>query len=120
MAPTVALVCREARLRTVLRLALEADGYAVEPCEQLTLGTASAPSAIVVDLDSLRLDAPSAVAALRAGGVPDATPLLLVSVYPPASGDLARAGPTDYLQPPFAPQEFARRLRRTGQRVEGN
>src|SRR5438046_2397593 len=97
MERNVALLCREARLETVLRLALEADGCTVLARDRLNSQPLPPASAVVVDLDSLGLDAPTAIAGLRAWGLPDATPLLLVSVYPAESSGPERTGPTDYL-----------------------
>ena len=111
--PVVALLCPEARLRRILRLALRADGYdVVEWGDASTPPSAPPVDAVVVDLDGLRCRPPAAIAALRARGVEDATALLLISVYPSEPDCPERAGPLDYLQPPFALQEFAGRVGR--------
>jgi hypothetical protein len=111
--PPILLLCREPRLRALLRLALQAEGYTVRD----GIGPAAPPpptsaAAVVVDLDSLDLQPAGTVAALAAAGVADATPLLLISVYPLELVSIPWVGPTAYLQPPFAPRELARRVGR--------
>jgi hypothetical protein len=109
----IALICPERRLRLVLRLALEGVGYDV-------LDWSSAPSerqgndvvAAVVDLDSSRLRPETVVDRLSTWGLPGATPLLLISVYPRDCGNVQREAPTEYLQPPFAPRELVCHLAR--------
>ena len=68
--------------------------------------TLAEPVAAVVDLDSLHLCA----AVGERLGAPDALPALFISVYPAELERLSRQGPTDYLQPPFPPEEVVRRL----------
>ena len=108
----VALVCGEPRLRRLLRLALEAGGYLVlDGAEEATWLAETNAIAAVVDLDSLRRCART-TARLGPWGAPDRLPALFISVYPAAPVDDRRAGPTDYLQPPFPPDELVRRLSR--------
>jgi hypothetical protein len=110
---TVALVCREPRLRRILRLALEAGGYAVRDCPGLhALPTLGAVAAAVVDLDSLRPRPVSFDAYLRPSGLPARLPALLISVYPAEVGTRPHPVPTDYLQPPFPSDEIASRVER--------
>ncbi len=109
----VALVCGEPRLRRILRLALEAGGYAVRDCQQLReLPAPGELAAAVVDLDSLRPRPVAPGASLRACGVPDGVPALFISVYPAEPEDWPRHGLADYLQPPFPTDEVARRVER--------
>jgi DNA-binding response OmpR family regulator len=109
----VALVCGEPRLRRLLRLALEAGGYAVRDCPRpRDLPPPSELAAVVVDLDSLRPRLLASLAHLRAHGLPDTLPALCISVYPVEPDEGARPGPTDYLQPPFPADEVARRVAR--------
>ncbi|HZS02256.1 MAG TPA: hypothetical protein VFE37_26300 [Chloroflexota bacterium] len=111
--PLVALVCGEPRLRRLLQLALEAGGYAVRDCPRpRDLPAASELAALVVDLDSLRPRLRPPLAHLRAHGLPDAVPALCISVYPAEPEEMPRAGPTDYLEPPFPAGEVARRVGR--------
>jgi hypothetical protein len=99
-------------LRRLLRLALEADGYLVlDYADEATWLAATEPVAAVVDLDSLRRCA-RGVTRLGPRGAPDRLPALFISVYPAAPEEERRAGPTDYLQPPFPPDELLRRLGR--------
>jgi DNA-binding response OmpR family regulator len=115
----VALVCPEHRLKLVLRLALEAAGYAVLDWSHLPGAVhAGEPGALVVDLDSASLRPSTAIARLGAWGVAPTTPLLFISVYPPERHNGRHGAPTEYLQPPFAPQEFLRRVRRLLARAE--
>ncbi|HLH26720.1 MAG TPA: hypothetical protein VK066_29705 [Chloroflexota bacterium] len=108
--PAVALVCGEPRLRRILRLALEREGYAVlDYADGAWAGPAPAPVAAVVDLDSLWL-CPTAVEQLGAHGAPDGLPALFISVYPAEPERLARNAPSDYLQPPFPADDVAVRL----------
>src|SRR5262245_26898996 len=94
----VALLCPEARLRRVLRLALEADGYAaVEWSAASAPPLAAAVAAIVVDLDALRCRPPAVIATLSAWGLAETAGLLFISVYPLESERLERPGPLDYL-----------------------
>jgi DNA-binding response OmpR family regulator len=114
----VALVCPEHRLKLVLRLTLEAAGYAVLDWSHLPGAVhAGEPGALVVDLDSAFLRPSTAVARLGAWGIDPTTPVLFISVYPSERPDGRHAAPTAYLQPPFAPQEFLRRL---GRLLDGN
>lgn len=110
--PRVALLCPEARLGRILRLALQADGYHVLEWSAAAAPWAAPVDAVVVDLDGARWRPSAAVATLRAWGVDDATALLLISVYPPEPEPHERRGRLDYLQPPFAPEELTARLRR--------
>jgi hypothetical protein len=73
---------------------------------------ADQPGALVVDLDSAALRPSAVVARLGAWGVGPTTPLLFISVYPPERQNGRHGAPTEYLQPPFAPQVFLRRLGR--------
>jgi DNA-binding response OmpR family regulator len=115
----VALVCPEHRLKLVLRLALEAAGYAVLDWSHLPGAVhAGEPGALVVDLDSASLRPSTAIARLGAWGVAPTTPVLFISVYPPERHNGRHAAPTEYLQPPFAPQEFLRRVGRLLARAE--
>jgi CheY-like chemotaxis protein len=79
---------------------------------------AAEPGVLVVDLDSAALRPPAVVARLAAWGVDPATPLLFISVYPAERQNGRHGAPTEYLQPPFAPQEFLRRLARLLARAE--
>jgi hypothetical protein len=110
--PRIALLCPEARLRRILRLALQADGFEIVEWSPASWPRAATVDAVVADLDGLRWRPPIALAAFRASGVAETTALLLISVYPPEPDRFERAGPLDYLQPPFAPAEFTARLRR--------
>jgi DNA-binding NtrC family response regulator len=107
----VALVGRAARLRRVLRLALEDAGYGVLERDALLLPRGRL-AAVVVDLDSLGTRPAAVVAALTAQGLADTTPIVLISVYPPESRAPTHRGPLDYLQPPFAPSAIVERLGR--------
>jgi hypothetical protein len=109
----VALVCGAPRLHRILRLALEAAGYAVRDCARLSdLPAATDLAAVVVDLDSLRPPLRASVADWRALGLPDALPALCISIYPAEPGASPRPGPSEYLQPPFPADEVGRRVQR--------
>ena len=114
--PLVALLCPEPRLRRILRLALETEGY--RPLEWSDASRPAGPAVdlVVVDLDSLGWRPPAAFVALRAGGLDDRTALLLISVYPAEAERAGYVGPLEYLQPPFAPGEFVARVGRLLQR----
>jgi DNA-binding response OmpR family regulator len=108
--PAVALVCGEPRLRRILHLALERDGYAVlDYADGPWAGPGLAPVAAVVDLDSLPL-CPAAVDQLGAHGALAGLPVLFISVYPAEPERLALDAPSDYLQPPFPADEVVVRL----------
>jgi hypothetical protein len=106
---TIALLCPEARLRRLLRLALLADGYDVLEWERAAPLPGST-RAIVADLDSLRLRRDSALAALQVGGVAADIPIVLISIYPPEAARSESERRLVYLQPPFAPSELSGRL----------
>jgi len=109
----VALVCPEHRLKLVLRLTLEAAGHMVLDWSHLPGAVhAGEPGALVVDLDSAFLRPSTAVARLGAWGIGPTTPVLFISVYPSERPDGRHTAPTEYLQPPFAPEEFLRRVQR--------
>jgi DNA-binding response OmpR family regulator len=115
----VALVCPEQRLKLVLRLALEAAGYGVLDWSHLPGAVqAGEPGALVVDLDSASLRPSTAVTRLGVWGISPTTPVLFISVYPSERPDGRHTAPTEYLQPPFAPEEFLRRVRRLLARAE--
>src|SRR6266508_6946166 len=101
----VALVCSAPRLRRFLRLALEADGQRVLEWTNPAGPPPAGVGAVVVDLDSLGWTPPAAVGAISAVGVPNATPLLLITVYPfePNGVGAAPGRRLGYLQPPFGP-----------------
>jgi FixJ family two-component response regulator len=110
--PAVALVCGEPRLRRLLRLALEAGGYTVRDYPGLRdLAAPGTVAAAVVDLDSLRPRLVGRALHLRPPCLPETLPTVLISVYP-AEVERPRAGPTDYLQPPFPADEIVRRVER--------
>jgi hypothetical protein len=115
--PLVALLCPEPRLRRILRLALESDGYRL--VEWNAISPAVAVEALVVDLDGLGWRPPAALAALGAAGLTDPPALLLISVYPAEAGAARGARPLEYLQPPFSPREFVTRLGRLLERAPG-
>ncbi len=112
--PLIALLCPEPRLRRILRLALESDGYRL--VEWSGLGRqVGAVDALVVDLDGLSWRPPALWAALGAAGLANRPALLLISIYPIEAGEAGEAGPLEYLQPPFSPREF---LARVGQLLQ--
>jgi DNA-binding response OmpR family regulator len=108
--PAVALVCGEPRLRRLLRLALERDGYVVlDYADGRWPGPGLAPAAAVVDLDSLGRCL-TAVEQFGVLGAPGGLPTLFISVYPAEPERLAHNAPCDYLQPPFPTDEVGVRL----------
>ena len=119
----VAVLCPEPRLRRILRLALEADGYLVVEWSAGAAPAAPPAALVVADLDSLRWPARCALARLRRLGVAEQTAVLLISVYPPEDAQVEGPGLLDYLQPPFGPRELAARagwlLERAGARADG-
>jgi hypothetical protein len=109
---TVAILCAQQRLRTILRLALQADDHEVlewdhrrEPAD-LTVAT------VVIDLDSLYQDVPGVLRLLGHWGVDEAAALLFIAVYPLDLRSIGWVGPCDALQPPFSPLVLADRVRR--------
>ena len=112
MAKRVAVLCQQARFRLLLRLSLVTAGY--EVAEWRTQDAPADPdvAAVVVDLDSLGRDVPGTLALLAAWCIPDAAPVLFISVYPLDLHGLERAGPYAELQPPFSPDALADRVRR--------
>jgi hypothetical protein len=108
--PRVALLCPEPRLRRILGLSLGAAGLAIIdwPCPGRPL--AAPPSVVVADLDSLGWDPTTANQHLADARLDDATPALLVSVYPYEADGLGSGRPLDLLQPPFSARELARRV----------
>jgi DNA-binding response OmpR family regulator len=115
---SVGLLCPEPRLRRILGLSLETAGLAIIdwPCPSSPLATP--PSVVVADLDSLGWDPVTALERLADACLDNATPALLVSVYPYEADGLGRGRPLHVLQPPFSSQELLRRvhalLRRSG------
>jgi hypothetical protein len=107
----VALLCAQQRLRTVLRLALQAADYEVVEWHHLTAPSDRFVAAVVVDLDSLGKDVSSALSLLDTWCVDESTSLLFISVYPLDLRSLQRAGPCDELQPPFSPIVLIDRVR---------
>lgn len=103
---TVALLCPEPRWRRILALVLEADGLRVCDWPVSARASETTPGVVVVDLDSLGLDAAHAVRQL--GGD---TPVLLISVYPQQLDHLNNGRRVAALQPPFRWRELTRRVR---------
>jgi hypothetical protein len=96
-----------------LRLALEAGGYIVHDYSApRDLPAPGAVAAAVVDLDSLRPPLVGGALHQRTRDLPETLPALLISVYPAEGEERRRAGPTDYVQPPFPADEIARRVAR--------
>jgi hypothetical protein len=110
---TVALVSAQPRLRRILRLALDAAGYAVLETPGLpTDPPAAGLHAAVVDIDSLGLSPREAIREMRGQGMSNSMPVLFISIYPHERDSLPRRQPTDHLQPP---SQFVRRKRRLAQ-----
>jgi hypothetical protein len=112
----VAVLCAQDRLRTVLRLSLQADDHDVIEWNHRTAPDDPSVTAIVIDLDSLGRDAPGTLDLLDSWGVDSSTPLLFISVYPLDLRLVQRIGSYDVLQPPFPPAVLIERVRRLVQR----
>jgi DNA-binding response OmpR family regulator len=108
--PSVALLCPEPRLRRILGLSLEAAGLAIIDRPWPSSPLATPPSVVVADLDGLGWDLMTTLQHLANARLDDATPALLVSVYPYEADGLGSGRPLDVLQPPFSSQELTRRV----------
>jgi hypothetical protein len=112
MATRVAVLCQQARFRLLLRLSLVTAGYEVAEWGMQDAPVDPGVDTVVVDLDSLGRDVTGALALLAAWRIPEAAPVLLISVYPLDLHGLERPGPYAALQPPFSPDALADRVRR--------
>jgi hypothetical protein len=111
MREPVALLCPEPRLRRILRLALDADGFAVSESPDPSVRLVSPVLAVVADLDSLRWSWRTVTRRLVELGAESSIPLLLISVVPIEPDHVGPNWLLDTLQPPFAPGTFIGRLR---------
>ena len=107
----VALLCTEPRLNRLLRVALEADGFYVDG-RQASTCRCPGPDvmAVVADLDSLGWRPETADAELVAIGFDNTVARVLISVWPAELNDHL-GSKMIYLQPPFSPREFVRRVK---------
>jgi hypothetical protein len=107
----VVVLCPEPRLDRLLRMALEADGFCVDARPGGIVGRPSpGVMAVVADLDSLGWRLETASAELAAIGFDDTIARVLISVRPPEPNDHLGSN-SIYLQPPFSPREFVRRVK---------
>lgn len=113
----IALLCPRSRLRRLLHVSLQTDGYEIVEWDVESRPNDAHAAVVVADLDSLALDVPQLLALLRAWDVPDLAALLVISVYPLDLHELDRRGPYDALQPPFSPDELASHVRHVLQRT---
>jgi hypothetical protein len=111
-AKRVAVLCQQTRLRRLLRLSLVTAGYDVAEWGSQVGPADPDVAAVVVDLDSTGHDVPGALALLASWRVPEAAPVLFISVYPLDLPGLERSGPFAVLQPPFSPDALADWVRR--------
>jgi two-component system response regulator MprA len=113
--PTVLVVDDEPRLREVLRVALELDGYQVGTAatgeQALTCIERAAVDAIVLDVTMPGITGLGVCRVLRERG--DHTPVLLLSGRSTSADQAAglAAGADDYLTKPFDLDEFLAHLR---------
>jgi hypothetical protein len=108
----VAVLCAQERLRTILRLSLQADDYDVVDWNHRSGPGDPSVAAIVIDLDSLGHDVPGTLDLLCGWGIDESTSLLFISVYPLDFRPAQRIGSYDVLQPPFSPAVLMERVRR--------
>ena len=78
----VAVLCAQDRLRTILRLSLQADDHDVVEWNHRSVPDDPSVAVIVIDLDSLGHDVPGMLDLLDTWGVDESTSLLFISVYP--------------------------------------
>ena len=110
----VLVIDDEAPIRRFLRIALEAEGYAVEEAERGRLGlekaTTWAPDLVIVDLGLPDLDGKEVVRAIREWSQ---IPVLVLSVRDGEAEkiDAFDVGANDYVTKPFATGELLARLR---------
>jgi len=114
MKPLALIIDDEVQIRRLLRLALEASGYAVCEADQGQLGLAEAalhrPDVILLDLGLPDLDGVEVLKRLREWSE---TPVLILSVRDAEEEKIAAldAGADDYVTKPFSTAELLARLR---------
>jgi DNA-binding response OmpR family regulator len=108
----VAVLCAQERLRTILRLSLQADDHDVVEWNHRSGPGDPSVAAIVLDLDSLGHDVPGTLDLLSGWGIDESTSLLFISVYPLDLRLVQWIGSYDVLQPPFSPVVLIERVRR--------
>lgn len=108
-APSVLVVDDDRRVRELLRLALEEDGFAVttaaDGARAIALATAERPGLVVLDLTLPRADGfavAEAVRGLHGGGVP----ILVITADGGAAEKAERVGAVGYLRKPFDVEEL--------------
>ena len=112
--PLVLVVDDELQIRRLLRLSLEASGYAVSEAETGRLGleqvAARQPDAVILDLGLPDMNGVEVVRRLREWSK---VPVLVVTVLAAEADKIAAldAGADDYLTKPFGTGELAARLR---------
>jgi two-component system KDP operon response regulator KdpE len=114
LAPTILVIDDERQIRRLLRVTLEADGYAVREAETGTLGLQevahAAPDAAILDLGLPDLDGVEVIRRLREWS---RVPVLVLSVREGEEAKIAAldAGADDYLTKPFSGRELLARVR---------
>jgi two-component system KDP operon response regulator KdpE len=114
LSPRILIVEDEAPIRRFLRVALEAEGYAVSEAatarEGVALAAREAPAAIILDLGLPDADGMSVLDRVREWS---ALPILVLSVRSDEAGKIAAldAGAQDYVTKPFSTGELLARLR---------
>lgn len=119
---TVLVIDDERQIRRLLRVTLEAGGYAVREAENGTLGLQEAahlaPDGIILDLGLPDLDGTEVIRRLREWS---RIPVLVLSVREGEDDKIAAldAGADDYLNKPFGGRELLARLRAVLRRTPG-
>lgn len=112
---TVLIVDDDIVTSTVLRHALEAEGFAVREArdgvDALDVAVKERPSAIVLDLRLPRLDGWSVLAKLKSTPELATTPVVIISIEEERARGFA-LGASDYLVKPFAPEQLVRSVSR--------
>ncbi len=120
MNPLALVIDDEVQIRRLLRVALEAAGYAVSEADKGQLGLAEAalhrPDIIVLDLGLPDLDGVEVLKRLREWSE---TPVLVLSVRDAEDQKIAAldAGADDYITKPFSTAELLARLRAAQRRA---
>lgn len=112
---TVLIVDDDIVTATVLRHALEAEGFAVREArdgvDALEIAIDEQPSAIVLDLRLPRLDGWGVLAKLKSTPQLASTPVVIISIEEERARGFA-LGASDYLVKPFAPEQLVRSVSR--------
>ena len=78
----IAVLCAQERLRTILRLSLQADDHDVVEWNHRSAPDDPSVAAIIIDLDSLGHDVLGTLDLLGSWGIDESISLLFISVYP--------------------------------------